>query len=231
MPLTTVFTDRIRPEKAARYRELVQELAQKAVEKNESFRWTAHQTTVGATNSYHYVAISENFAGIDARGEVEELFARVLGDQRAAAFAEESAACIASQQVEISTDRPDLSYAPESDGPGERPWAVVTVLRPQPGHQEAAEELLRKVAEAIPKVSPEARMLAFQPVIGDLSLLWTVRPIESLAGLDSQPPVQQLLEQAFGSAEGGLAFRSGLEAIQSVQRDIVVFRPELSNPE
>lgn len=230
MPLTTVFTDHIRPEKATRYRELVQNLAKQAAEKNESFHWTAHQTIFGATNAFHYVAMSDDFAGIEARGEVDELFARVLGEKQGAAQLQESAECIASQEVEISIDRPELSYAPEQGSPAERPYAIVTVLRPRPGYLEAAEELLRKIAEAIPKVNPEARMVAYQPLVGDLSRLWTVRPIATLAELDVQLRPQQLLEQAFGAAEGGLIFRTGLEAIENVQRDTVVYRPEMSNP-
>ena len=230
MPLSTVFTDRIRPEKAARYREIVQQLAKQAVEKKESFHWTAHETLFGEINTFHYVATSDDFAGIGARGEVGELFARVLGEERGAAHMRESADCIASQEIEISNDRPELSYAPEAGSPAERPYASVTVIRPRPGHLEATEELLRKIAEAIPKVNPEARMLALQPLVGDLSRLWTVRPVAALADLDAQLAPQQLLEQAFGAAEGGLIFRTGLDAIESVQRDIVVYRPEMSNP-
>ncbi len=230
MPLSTIFTDRVRPEKAARYRELIQEFAERAVEQNESFRWTAHETIFGAVNTVHYVATSEDYAGIAARGLVEELFPRVLGEQESAAHLQQIQDCILSQEVEVAIDRPELSYAPEEASPAQRPYALVTVLRPRPGHQEACEELLRKIAEAIPKANPTARMIAFQPVIGDLGRLWTVRPMANLAELDDLLPPPQLLEQAFGAAEGGLISRTGLDSIESVQRDTLLYRPEMSNP-
>jgi len=230
MPLSTVFTDFVRPKKAQHYRELVQTLAQQAREKKESFHWTAHETIFGATNSFRYVAVAEDFAGIAARGLVDELFTRVLGEDQAIEHLQKSSQCIVSQEVRISMDRPDLSYAPDQSAPGELPWAVVTALRPRPGHQETCEELLRKIAEAIPKVNPDTRMIAYQTVMGDLGRMFAVRPLASLADLDGQLQPQQLLEQAFGVAEGGLLYRSSLEAIESVERETVLYRPEMSNP-
>ncbi len=38
-----------------------------------------------------------------------------------------------------------------------------------------------------------------------------------------------LLNEAFGAAEGGLIFRSGLQAIEQVERNIVSLLPDLSN--
>jgi hypothetical protein len=71
--------------------------------------------------------------------------------------------------------------------------------------------------------------MTYQTVIGDLSRYWTVRPLESLADLDKRTPPAMLLTEAFGPAEGGLIFRSGLEASSVVERNIVAYRPELSN--
>ena len=108
--------------------------------------------------------------------------------------------------------------------------SVVTVLRVRPGHQDAAEELIRKLAEAIPKVDDPARLITYQSVIGDLRTLWTVRPIASLADLDRQLAPNDLLNKAFGSGEGGLIGRAGMEALESVERSILVLRADLSNP-
>ncbi len=46
-----------------------------------------------------------------------------------------------------------------------------------------------------------------------------------------QPSQPRLLTQAFGSAEGGLIFRGGIEAIEEARREIVVLREDLSNIE
>jgi len=51
----------------------------------------------------------------------------------------------------------------------------------------------------------------------------------SLGDLDAQSMPGDLLTRAFGGGEGGLVYRSGLEAIESSVRTIVALRPELSN--
>ena len=83
--------------------------------------------------------------------------------------------------------------------------------------------------EARAKVDDSTRMTAYQTVVGDLAQYWTIRPLERLADLDRQIPLPELLNQAFGAAEGGLIFRSGLEAVARVERQLVAFRPELSH--
>jgi len=107
----------------------------------------------------------------------------------------------------------------------------VTTVRTRPGGQEAVEELLRKISEAIPKVDDPARITVFQAVIGDLRTYWTVRPLRELADLDRQRLPARLLTDAFGAGEGGLIFRSAMEAMESAERAIVRYLPELSHPE
>jgi hypothetical protein len=48
-----------------------------------------------------------------------------------------------------------------------------------PGHQDCCEELVRKVADAIPKVNEGNEIMTDPTVIGDLSHDWTARPLES----------------------------------------------------
>jgi len=84
--------------------------------------------------------------------------------------------------------------------------------------------------EAIPKVDEPARIITFKPVVGELSGWWTVRPMSDLAELDGQRAPQDLLNEAFGSGEGGLIWRGGLDAIEEARRDVVVLREDLSNP-
>ena len=73
-------------------------------------------------------------------------------------------------------------------------------------------------------------MTAFQNLVGDLSLYWTVRGLEDLSELDDQLPPSELLNEAFGAAEGGLIYRAGLGAIEQVERRIVILNQDLSNP-
>jgi len=154
---------------------------------------------------------------------------RVLGEKKGTEALRLFGAATRSLSTSISRDRPELSY-PRDETAGIAPASVVTVAKVRPGQLEAYEELIRKVAEAIPKVGDPARMTAFQNVVGDLSLYWTVRGLEDLSELDDQLPPPELLNQAFGVAEGGLIYRAGLSAIEQVERRIVILNEDLSNP-
>ncbi len=57
-----------------------------------------------------------------------------------------------------------------------------------------------------------------------------MRPLANLADLDSQKGPQELLTEAFGAEDGGRILENGQEAVEQVQRSIVVYRPDLSNP-
>jgi hypothetical protein len=229
MPLTTVLTNQVRPECTRRYEELVGKLAHEAQEKSEKWSWHAHQAAMGELGQYHFVSENENFQAIATRGALPELTARVLGPKETERWMEEISGCLLAQRYEVVTDRPELSYPPaQMDKPS--PAAVVTAIRVRAGHQDACEELIRKIAEAIPKVDDAARMVTYQTLIGDLARYWTVRPIGDLGDLDKHRSPADLLNEAFGAAEGGLIFRTGLDAVDDVQRSILVFRPDLSNP-
>ena len=228
MPLANVLSVEIRQGKRRRYVDLIRELAERARNSHDPLQWTTHETQVGRTNRIHFVIGAADFAELDKLGTPDEMVARVLGEKRALDWLDEIESCAENQRQEISVDRPDLSYM-RSETDATAPIAVVTVAQAKPGHQEGCEELIRKIAEAIPKVNDGSQIMTYQTLIGDLSRYWTVRPLESLADLDKQLPPAQLLNDAFGAAEGGLIFRSGFEAISVVERNIVVYRPELSN--
>jgi hypothetical protein len=53
--------------------------------------------------------------------------------------------------------------------------------------------------------------------------------LSALANLDQQKTPPDLLSGAFGPAEGGLIYRSGLDAIDSAEREILILRPDLAN--
>jgi hypothetical protein len=230
MPLMNVLSAQIRPDRLRRYEELVQELSERAVAEEEEIHWTAHQTLFGETGTMHYAVSAADFSEIAARGRVDEMVERVLGSQEGARWLDGLGECVTAQQSTLSVDRPELSYPPPETDPSAFPCSVLTVIRARPGGQEACEELIRKVAEAIPKVDDSSRMISFQTLMGDLGTYWTVRPLADLSELDRQLPPAELLNQAFGAAEGGLIFRSGLEAIEQVQRSALIYRPDLSNP-
>lgn len=232
MPLSNVLSVRIRPEQQLRYVELIQQLAKRAVEKKDRFQWTTHQTRFGTQGPLlHFVSQCADYAAIAKRGTPIEMFERVLGAKAAGDWQQEVLGCTLEQRNTLSVDRPELSYPPDRTGPAAHPLAVVTTVRVRSGGQEAVEELLRKIAEAIPKVDDPARTIVYQSVIGDLRQYWTVRPLRDLAELDRQRVPARLLTDAFGAGEGGLIFRNAMEALESAERSIVAYLPELSNPE
>jgi hypothetical protein len=229
MSLIAVYSDQVRLEQATRYEELIQEIAQSAVKRKEKWNWTAHQVSFGSVGAFHYVTEAADWTTIQQRGEVEDLIRRVLREKRGDEVLQQLNECLVSTRRTISIDRPDLSYPPDEERQTS-PLAMVTRVRTVPGKQEACEEVIRKIAEAIPKVGDGTRLDTFQTLVGDGLQYWTVRPMEDLSELDDRLLVPDLLDKAFGTAEGGLIFRSGREAIESLQREIVRQRDDLSNP-
>jgi hypothetical protein len=230
MAFDIVTTVALRPDGLAAFQEQVTELASRAAKKNDPWRWTAHQTQFGQELAIHFVTQAETFEQIQSLGTIETLWTRVLGDAKGREAMLRANASLQSVQSSISIARPDLSYAEGLAAPAEYPYAAVTTARARPGQAEACEELIRKLAEAIPKVGEPTRMLAYQVLFGELGGYWSVRPLRSLAELDRQRPAPTLLSDAFGSAEGGLLWRTGSEAIEQARREIVRLVAELSNP-
>lgn len=231
MPLSSILSVQIRPDSLRRYEELVQQLAQGAQEQKEPFHWTAHMTLFGQGPTIHFVSVCEDFAALQERGQTPEMVLRVLGEDEGGRWFDEVGAATLSQEILIATDRPDLSYVRDERRPQDNPLASVTDLRIRPGAREAFEELLRKLSQAIPKVDDPAQQQASQVIVGDITRYYVVRPLAELADLDAQRSPDVLLNDAFGASEGGLIFRGGAEAIQELRREVVLYRPDLSNPE
>ncbi|HBZ68279.1 MAG TPA: hypothetical protein DEP35_00365 [Deltaproteobacteria bacterium] len=137
------------------------------------------------------------------------------------------AECLADLRYTVSRNRPDLSYAPHV-APVPPALTLVTLLRARPWSLPACEELIGKVAEAIPKADDPSHLLAYQTVIGDLRTYWTVRPIQRIEALDRVLPPQELLVRAFGAEEGDRIYRKGIDALQHAERQMTVLRPDLS---
>jgi hypothetical protein len=230
MALNTVLSVEVQPGAILRYTAQIQQLAEAARKKRETFTWGAYQTLFGERTQLHFVSSAESFGALEARGSAADLVARVLGATEAPRFLTEVGACVAAQRMTVSVDRPDLSYQRGELKPGEVRAASVTRIRIRPGAREAFEELLRKLAEAIPKLDDPAQLITRQVVVGNTSEYLAVRPLRQLADLDAQRTPDQLLTQAFGPGEGGLIFRNGGDAIQEIERELVAIREELSNP-
>ena len=230
MALSSVLSVEVQPGAIVRYTAKIQELAAAAKKKREKFTWGAYQTLFGERMRLHFVSAAESFAALHERGTPADLVGRVLGAAEAPGFLTEVGACVAAQRLTVSSDRPDLSYLRGELAPGSIRAAVVTRIVVRPGAREAFEELLRKLAEAIPKVDDPAQLVTRQVVIGNLAEYVTIRPLRDVAELDSHRTPEQLLTQAFGPGEGGLVFRNGGDAIQEIERELVSLREELSNP-
>lgn len=228
MALLSVLAQTIRPEALGTFEDGVKKLAERAQKAREAWHWNAHQTAIGELGIFYFVSQAESWSEIGARGPLPPMVVRVLGEKEGAALLTDLRDCIASARQTVSVDRPDLSYPPDTNATA--PFRVVTVARVRPGGQEAFEEFLRKLAEAIPKVDDPGRTQVLQTLVGDLREYRIVRPIAGLADLDGQLAPQDLLLKAFGPAEGSLLFRNGLQALEHVERRIVSHRPDLSNP-
>lgn len=228
MSLISVFTDQIRQDRVRRYEEIIAELAAEARKKKEGWRWTAHQVGFGPLARIYYVSEHPDYADLEKHGDAQALFERVLG-KRGQKLLDEANECLVSNQRTLGVQRPDLSYTkePAKDIP---PLASLALFRARPGGQHLVEEFLRQIAEAIPKSGEPGSVAAAQSVIGDMLGYWIVRPLQKLADLDKQSVGRDLLIKAFGKQEGERIFRSGLEGVDRLEREITSYRGDLSNP-
>jgi hypothetical protein len=228
MSLNVVNSVTLRPEEAIEFLQLVGEFASKAKAKKDAQHWEAYRTLFGNNQIVHFTSRGEKFAEIGPRGDIQALWQRVLGEKPGLQHFARTNACIQSAQQTIAIERADLSYSPAASASAP-PFALVTAVRARPGQAEALEDLLRKLAEAIPKADDPTRLESYQVLVGELSSYYTVRPLDELADLDEQLPAPELLARAFGQAEGGLIWRSGSAAVEHGERSIVALVPELSN--
>jgi hypothetical protein len=227
MSLTTVLSVEVRPDRANAYESHVHELASKAVAGKEPFEWIAHQVIAGPIGTMHFVSEAPDWAALGAREPIEQLARRLLGENEGALLLDRIAECVVSRRFEIARDRADLSYPVASDDPP-RANTLVSVIQARPGGDDACEELIRKVAQAIPLVKDPRRFTAYEAFVGPTRTYWIVTPLADMADLDRMLSPRDLLQKAFG-AEGVLLHRTGFDAIERLERQLIVIRPELSN--
>lgn len=227
MTISTVNEYSIRPEKFGEFEEIVGRVVKAAAADEKTQHWAAYQTAFGPLGTLRIVTQSANWAE-QAKLEIPAaLVRRLLGETKGRELNLAAQACLLGGRVTIRHDRPELSY-PAPDGT-RKPFTMVTRLQAIPGGEEAVEEVLRKLAEAIPKVDDPRRFTTLQTDYGDLSEYVTVTGLDSPAQLDAMMQPMELLNRAFGHAEGGLIARAGLSAMRSRVRELVVRRDDLSH--
>ena len=229
MSLLDVLHHSVRLDRLEAYGEKLRQLAERAWAKKEAASWNAFQTAIGELGNFYFAVAAQDWKEIRKRGTAEELVLRLFGEKDGRQWLGETAACLQSATQTISVDRPDLSYT-QGEPVVRAPFAMVTVARVRPGAQEGFEEFLRKTAEAIPKVDDRWRLATRQVVLGNLREYRSVSPLQDLGQIDTLLPPERLLTQVFGAAEGGMLYRSGIAAIEHVERRILALRPDLSNP-
>jgi hypothetical protein len=227
MSINTVVRYRIRPDRIPAWENALADIAKRAHEESDPIRYLCAQVQGGELSSYDIVLPGETVSEAATREPAPALIARLFNSKEAARVMADTSGSILSAQSTILRDRPELGY-PDEAGGGEMAAAVVTTAVVRPGHQEAVEELFRKVAEAIPKTGDVRRFSTWQPLIGDMRALHAVRPVRAFADLDQIGPIDELLVQAFGPAEGGLVYRAAGEGLESLTSQLMVLRADLS---
>lgn len=229
MSILTPVRYSIRPEKTTDFESIVARVADRARERDEDLHWTCGQVIAGNVTRYSIVMSSETLAEAAERDSSAVLMARLFGEEQGQKMQFEIGECIAEVQSSMLRDRLELSY------PGEQitaqPIAIVLLRAEiQPGQQIEAEELFRKVAEAIPKVGDARRFTVWQPVIGNLGEIFSVRPVFDLSELDEVGTVPELLTSAFGASQAKKMYKAGLESLASVETELLLLREDLSHP-
>ena len=220
---------RLRPGSLVRFEQIVGRLSAAAAESGYERPWTAYQSLYGRAGNISFVTAHETWASLGQQAPPAKLFEDVLGQSDGPKLFEEANACIEELESVVAMSRPELSHSdPTPEQPA--PFMQFTQMQARPGAQEECEELIRRVAEAIPKIDDPTRFTAWQTMLGDRLTYGVSFPLTSLAELDDRRSPPELLEQAFGHAEGGLIYRQGREAIGRLETSISVYRQDLSNP-
>jgi hypothetical protein len=229
MSILTVYQYSLRAGKIATFEAALREVSARAREGGESLHWTTAQAISGELTTLDIAFLSVSLAEAAARENPTALIERLFGEGRGLEMAARMGNCIAGIRSTMLRDRPDLSY-PSQVSRGLPAGAVVLRAATRPGHQAECEILIRMIAEAIPKTEDIRRFTAWQPVMGDLSGIFTLRPVYDLDELDAVGPVSELLITAFGMESGRRIYREGLESIEQMESRLLRVREDLSHP-
>ena len=222
---------RVRLDSLVTFEDGVARLSKTAVEKKYERPWTAYQVVHGQVGTIAFITLHDDWQSLGAQTAPATLFEDVLGEKEGRKHFAAVNACLEQIESIVAVDRPELSCAdapPAAATPP--PMMQFTQIGARPGGQEACEELILKVAEAIRKVDDPTRFRTYQTLAGDRLRYGIAFPLQGLGDLDQQLAPPDLLTKAFGAAEGGKILRSGREAMESLETNISVYREDLSNP-
>ena len=230
MPLVTVVRNQVQQSAVPRYERLVRFVAERARQDKDTFQWDARISTGIQGRVISFVSTIDGFAELAAREQPDAMIRRLFGEGDGNAILESLGEGVQSSTYTVATVREDLSNQTLPQ-PGQPPIAMslVTRLRSTAVGRLGMEELIRRVGEAASKVEEQRRTFVLQTLIGDLRNYAVVQPVADPAQLDSQAPVPELLTQAYGKAEGEKIFAEGAACIDSVETELSILRPELSN--
>lgn len=229
MSILTLNQYSLRAGKIATFEAVLREVSSRACEVGESLHWTTAQAVVGDLATLDMAIQSDSLAEAAARESPAALLERLFGQERGLVMATRMGECIARVRSTMLRDRPDLSY-PSQVSRGLPAGAVVLRATTRAGRQAECEALIRMIAEAIPKTEDIRRFTAWQPVMGDLRGIFTLRPVYDLDELDAVGPVSELLVAAFGMESGRRIYREGLESIEQMESRLLLVRGDLSHP-
>jgi hypothetical protein len=229
--MTLVNSDRcrVRLGSLAAFEDALAQLSKAAVKQDYKRPWSAYQTIHGTVGNISFITLHENWKELAKQAPPATLFEDLLGPEQGRALFAETSSCLDEMESVVAADRPELSY---QDGQIAQPPAFLqfTQMRARAGAQEECEELIRKIAEAIPKVDDPTRFTAWQTLLGDRLSYGVSFPLSGLGDLDDRLSPADLLEKAFGSSEGSLIYRQGRQAISEIETSVSVYREDLSNP-
>ena len=219
---------RARPGSMVAFEDVVARLSKAAAEKDYERPWTAYQTVHGVIGNISFITHHENWRDLAQQAPPATIFQDLFGPEQGRTLFAEATACLDEMESIVAVDRPELSY---SEGRLEQipPFMQFTRIRARAGAQEECEELIRKLAEAIPKVDDPTRFTAWQTLMGDRLTYGVAFPLSGIGDLDGRLSPVALLEKAFGSSEGSLIYRQGRQAISELQTSVSVYREDLSN--
>ena len=230
MPFTTSLRVSVRIGAVNEHEECVRRLARKAGDDPGTLKWVAYQIYAGEGGRYLYTSQVENWAEFANRETTPEIARRLFGERSGNALLAQMNQGVESLQALVLQPRDDLSVPAEEPLDQPAPFILRSRIQIRPGQQEVCDELIHNVVEAVSKVGDERRFTTLQPLIGDVMGYSIVQRVGDPAELDRQLRVPDLLTEAFGTPDGGRILRTGRQAIERLQVDLAIHRPDLSNP-
>lgn len=228
MSVLTIVSYAIHPERAAIFEEALAQVALRARESSSALRWSTGQVICGELGQYMISMRSETVAEAAQRPTAGALLGNLFDTDDARRMLIDLSRSIRDGRTQMLRERSDLSYHPDPTALAPVAWVILRGLIGR-GSQEACEALFSHAAEAIQKLDDPRRFDVWQPVIGNLMEIYSVRPIFELAQLDTIESLSLLLENSFGKSYGSKIHRNGIAAFDETETTLVAYREDLSH--